>query len=142
MNISPQQHRCCPGGGGGRTDGGGGRTGGGGGRTDGPIWANFTLMMKCTPESSVCYSVYSVVLWIQMFQECSTLAKFSLGPVIRSVVCYCSYNDKKENQIFLICEEIQNGAVAKSYMTNGLLIYGEIFAHFLICSSSYMTATL
>jgi hypothetical protein len=26
----------------------------------------------------------------------------------------------------------QNGAVAKSHMTNGLLIYGEIFAHFLI----------
>jgi hypothetical protein len=24
-------------------------------------------------------------------------------------------------------------AIAKSYMTNGLLIYGEIFAHFLIC---------
>jgi hypothetical protein len=42
--------------------------------------------------------------------------------------------DKKENQIFLIYKEIQNGAgaVAKSYMTNGLLIYGEIFAHFLI----------
>jgi hypothetical protein len=30
--------------------------------------------------------------------------------------------DKKENQIFLIYKEIQNG-VAKSYMTNGLLIY-------------------
>ncbi len=29
-------------------------------------------------------------------------------------------------------KEIQNGPVAKSYMTNGLLIYGEIFAHFLI----------
>jgi hypothetical protein len=29
-------------------------------------------------------------------------------------------------------KEIQNGAVAKSYMTNGLLIYGEILAHFLI----------
>jgi hypothetical protein len=43
------------------------------------------------------------------------------------------YNtDKKENQIFLIYKEIQSGAVAKSYMTNGLLIYGEIFAHFLI----------
>jgi hypothetical protein len=28
--------------------------------------------------------------------------------------------------------EIQNGAVAKSYMTNGLPIYGEIFLHFLI----------
>jgi len=27
---------------------------------------------------------------------------------------------------------MQNGAVEKSYMTNGLLIYGEIFAHFLI----------
>jgi hypothetical protein len=39
---------------------------------------------------------------------------------------------KKENQIFLIYKEIQSGAVAKSYtgMTNGLLIYGEIFAHF------------
>jgi hypothetical protein len=42
------------------------------------------------------------------------------------------YTDKKENQIFLIYKEIQNGADAKSYMTNGLLIYGEIFAHFFI----------
>ena len=34
-----------------------------GGRAPPPslAWANFfTLMMKCTPESSVCYSVYSV----------------------------------------------------------------------------------
>ncbi len=31
---------------------------------------------------------------------------------------YCStYTDKQENQIFLIYKEIQNGAVAKSYMT-------------------------
>jgi hypothetical protein len=38
----------------------------------------------------------------------------------------CAHTDKKENQIFLIpvLMEIQNGAVAKSYMTNGLLIYG------------------
>jgi hypothetical protein len=42
------------------------------------------------------------------------------------------YTDKKGNQIFLTYKEIQNGADAKSYMTNGLLIYGEIFAHFLI----------
>jgi hypothetical protein len=42
------------------------------------------------------------------------------------------YTDKKENKIFLIYKEIQKEAVAKSYMTNGLLIYGEIFAHFLI----------
>jgi hypothetical protein len=33
--------------------------------------------------------------------------------------------DKKENRIFLIYKEIQSGAVAKSYMTNSLLIYGE-----------------
>jgi hypothetical protein len=31
--------------------------------------------------------------------------------------------DKKENKIFLIYKEIQKGAVAQSYMTNGLLIY-------------------
>ncbi len=40
--------------------------------------------------------------------------------------------DKKENKFFLIYKVIQNGAVAKSYMINGLLMYGEIFAHFSI----------
>jgi hypothetical protein len=34
-----------------------------------------------------------------------------------------AHRDKKENQIFLIYKEILNGAVAKSYMTNDLLIY-------------------
>ncbi len=43
-----------------------------------------------------------------------------------------SHTDKKEKQIFLIYKEIQNGSVAKSYMTNGLIIYGDIFSHFLI----------
>ncbi len=38
-------------------------------------------------------------------------------------------------------KEIQNGAVAKSYMTNGLRIYGEIFAHFLIYFLIYDFAT-
>ncbi len=33
------------------------------------------------------------------------------------------YTDKKENKIFLIYKEILNGAVPKSYMTNGLLKY-------------------
>jgi hypothetical protein len=43
------------------------------------------------------------------------------------------YTDKKENKIFLIYKEIQNGAVAMSYMTKASSnIYGEIFAHFLI----------
>jgi hypothetical protein len=31
-----------------------------------------------------------------------------------------NYTDKKENKNFLIYKEIHNGAVAKSYMTNGL----------------------
>jgi hypothetical protein len=36
---------------------------------------------------------------------------------------YPFYTPKKENQIFLLYKEIQKGAVAKSYLTNGLLIY-------------------
>jgi hypothetical protein len=35
-------------------------------------------------------------------------------------------------------KEIPNGAVVKSYMTNGLLIYGEIFAHFLIIRKPFL----
>ncbi len=35
-------------------------------------------------------------------------------------ILWCT--DKKENNIFLIYKEIQKGAVAKSYMTNGLLL--------------------
>jgi hypothetical protein len=34
--------------------------------------------------------------------------------------------DKKENSIFLIVKEFQNGAVAKSYMRKGFLIYEEM----------------
>ncbi len=54
------------------------------------------------------------------------------------VLCLPSYvpcTDKKENQIFPIYSIRKfrmEHAVAKSYMTNGLLIYGEISAHFLI----------
>ncbi len=40
--------------------------------------------------------------------------------------------DKKENQIFLINKEIQNGAAAKSYMRKGFLIYEEIWKYFFI----------
>jgi hypothetical protein len=42
------------------------------------------------------------------------------------------FTDNKENPIFSTYKEIQNGAFAKSYITNGLLIYGKIFTHFLI----------
>jgi hypothetical protein len=58
---------------------------------------------------------------------------FPYGSLLTAVQIHnFSCTDKKENQIFLISKEIQNGAIAKSYMTNGLLIYGEIFEHFLI----------
>jgi ribosomal protein S17 len=40
------------------------------------------------------------------------------------------YTDKKENQIFLIYQEIQSGAVAKSYMRKGFLIYEEMRKYF------------
>jgi hypothetical protein len=36
------------------------------------------------------------------------------------------YTDKNKNKIFLIYKEIQNGAVAKSHMRNGFLIYEEM----------------
>jgi hypothetical protein len=34
--------------------------------------------------------------------------------------------DQNENEIFLICKEIQLGSVAKSYMRKGLLLYEEM----------------
>jgi hypothetical protein len=40
------------------------------------------------------------------------------------------YTDKKENLIFLIYKEIQSGAVAKSYMGKGCLIYEEMRKYF------------
>jgi hypothetical protein len=36
-----------------------------------------------------------------------------------------SHTDKKEIQIFLIYKEIQSGAVAKSYVRKGFLLYEE-----------------
>jgi hypothetical protein len=37
---------------------------------------------------------------------------------------------QKKNQVFLIYKEIQSGAVAKSYMRKGFLIYGEMRKYF------------
>jgi hypothetical protein len=42
---------------------------------------------------------------------------------LRGLLSYGLRTDKKENQIFLIYKEIQNGAVAKSFMRKGFLIY-------------------
>ncbi len=43
---------------------------------------------------------------------------------------FARYTDKKVNQIFLIYKEIQSGAVAKSYMRKGFLIYEEMQKYF------------
>jgi hypothetical protein len=43
---------------------------------------------------------------------------------------FASNTHKKENKIFLIYKEIQNGAVAKSYMRKGFLIYEEMRKYF------------
>jgi hypothetical protein len=40
------------------------------------------------------------------------------------------YTDKKDNHIFLIYKEIQNGAVAKLFMRKGFLIYEEMHKYF------------
>jgi hypothetical protein len=55
----------------------------------------------------------------------------------RSIVSVCTFAMhstlmKKKTKFSIIYKESQKGAVAKSYMTNGLLIYDQIFAHFLI----------
>ncbi len=39
---------------------------------------------------------------------------------------FLHHTDKKEKKIFLINKEIQNEAVAKSYMRKGFLIYEEM----------------
>jgi hypothetical protein len=39
---------------------------------------------------------------------------------------YIMYTDKKENTIFPIYKEIQSGAVAKSYIRKGILIYEDM----------------
>jgi hypothetical protein len=40
------------------------------------------------------------------------------------------YTDKKENKFFLTYQEIQSGAVAKSYMRKGFQIYEKISKYF------------
>jgi hypothetical protein len=51
-------------------------------------------------------------------------------PYSKQAHYHLSYIDKKENQTFLIYREIQSGAVAKSYMRKGFLIYQEMPKYF------------
>jgi hypothetical protein len=52
-----------------------------------------------------------------------------VGPLRLQPVFY-TYTDQKENLFFLIYMEIQSGAVAKSYMRKGFLIYEEMRQYF------------
>jgi hypothetical protein len=50
-------------------------------------------------------------------------ARYNFQPFL--YYTFLAGTDKKENRIFLMCQEIKKGSVAKSFMmTNGLLIYG------------------
>ncbi len=49
---------------------------------------------------------------------------------LRPQPAHRSFTDKKENKIFLIYKEIQSGAVAKSYMRKGFLIYEKMRKYF------------
>ncbi len=40
------------------------------------------------------------------------------------------YTDKKGNKIFLVYKAIQSGAIAKSYMRKGFVIYEEMRKYF------------
>jgi hypothetical protein len=53
---------------------------------------------------------------VQQFEQCN-----GPGLAFEKYRKFCT--DRKENNIFLIYKETQKGAVAKSYMTNSLLIY-------------------
>jgi hypothetical protein len=55
---------------------------------------------------------------------------------MRVLPLYCTLIKKK---IFLIYKEIQSGAVAKSYMRKGFLIYEEMHKY---CISPYMRRPL
>jgi hypothetical protein len=50
--------------------------------------------------------------------------------VYRDITTLWLYTDKKENLIFLIYKEIQSGAIAKSYLRKGFLMYEEMHKYF------------
>ncbi len=93
-----------------------------------------SLLVSRSPVSSATGSSEKASQWHDMTWHDNKTVFCSFVSSIRAITC--NHTDKKENQVFLTFREIQSGAVAKSYMTNSLLIYGEIFAHFLIYQES------
>jgi hypothetical protein len=69
-------------------------------------------------------------IFLKLVSESIFSVSYFLGATKKSTFLKGVRTDKKENQIFLICKEIQSGAVAKSYMRNGFLIYEEMRKYF------------
>ncbi len=89
------------------------------------------------PASGSCYSYHQErkvdgAVWTERGWTSSDCEKESTASRQKLLSRHYCSRYTEENRIFLIYKEIQSGSVANSYMTNGLLIYGEIFAHFLI----------
>jgi hypothetical protein len=54
-----------------------------------------------------------------------------------TLVTGTTYTDKRGKKIFLIYKEIQIGAVAKSYMRKGFLIYEEMRKYLVIYEEAF-----
>ncbi len=64
--------------------------------------------------------------WGKLILEKNQKSKISWHCTFKVTVKVGVCTNKKENKIFLIYKEIQNGAVAKSYVRKGFLIYEEM----------------
>jgi hypothetical protein len=83
-------------------------------------------------------AIWELITWLFCNKKTNSAASLSKKQPITSPPGW-GCTDKKDNQIFLIDKEIiQSGAVAKSYMTDGLLIYGEINVRAYLRISSYI----
>ncbi len=108
-----------------------------------PAWANFTLMMECMPESSRCYSVYSVdgvmpnwTNWRTMYAM-STKFRF-----LRSSLCFwiknmskrfsCSGSQREK------CAMLQYTALHPIKLKNSWRFVGTFFLLFYYILSFYM----
>ncbi len=108
-------------------------------------WINRCLIVVVTPTQNTQHIMadYENQNQNQLPVNRQVTGSWELFPITReSGISGTCCTDTKENQIFLIYQEIQNGAVAKLYMTNGLLIYICAFPHILDSPSSYMTLRL
>ncbi len=85
-----------------------------------PIRKNATLLIQLSTVRVYtqinCFRAYVVL------KEGSSLTEAEIKEHVKVTPNPICYTDRKENKIFLIYKEIQKGAVAKSCMTNFLLI--------------------